>query len=176
MAELRGFAQAARALGLPVSSVSRKVARLERRLGAQLVHRTTRLLGLTDEGTAYYRHCERVLSEVRAAEHALGERDEIPRGVLRISAPITFGRFVLAPIVSAFAARYPEIRLAVILTNRYVDMIDEGFDLAIRTGILPSSGLRARPLGCSPFVIAASRSCLDRYGAPQRPADFQHLP
>ena len=174
--EQRGFAPAARALGLPVSSVSRKVARLERRLGTALLHRTTRRVALTDDGAAYYRQCERVLAEVRAAEQSLGARDEVPRGVLRVSAPITFGRFVLAPIIGEFTTQNREIRLTVVLTNRYVDLIDEEFDLAIRTGILPPSGLRARPLGCSPFVIAASPGCLARHGTPTSAEAFKTLP
>ncbi len=103
--EANGFAAAGRRLGLPVSTVSRAVSRLERRLGAQLLHRTTRRLGLTDAGLVYYRHCERLLAEAAAAEAAIGGFDLAPKGVLRISAPTTFGRCLLAPL--ALLRAYP---------------------------------------------------------------------
>ena len=174
--EAGGFAAAGRSLGLPVSSVSRKVARLERRLGVPLLRRTTRSLGLTEAGLLYHRHCERALAELGAAEAAMGGWHAAPRGTLRVSAPIAFGRFVLAPLLGAFAARHPEVLPVVVLTNRYVDLAEEGFDLAIRTGALPESGLRARRLGESALVVAASPACLARWGMPRARRDFERLP
>lgn len=174
--DANGFASAARLLGMPVSSVSRAVSRLEQRLGTQLLHRTTRRISLTDAGLVYHRHCERLLAEAAVAEAAVGGLDQEPRGVLRISAPITFGRFLLAPIVGDFGARYPELRLVVVLTNRYVDLVEEGFDLAIRTGTLPDSNLRSRHLGESPFVIAGSPACLGRWKSPPDCHAFARLP
>ena len=174
--EAGGFAAAGRSLGLPVSSVSRKVARLERRLGVPLLRRTTRSLGLTEAGLLYHRHCERALAELGAAEAAMGGWHAAPRGTLRVSAPIAFGRFVLAPLLGAFAARHPEVQPVVVLTNRYVDLAEEGFDLAIRTGALPDSGLRARRLGESALLVAASAACLARWGVPRARRDFERLP
>lgn len=174
--EANGFAAAGRQLGLPVSTVSRAISRLEQRLGAQLLRRTTRRLSLTDAGLVYHRHCERLLAEAAAAEPAIAGFDLEPRGVLRISAPITFGRFLLAPIIGAFAVQHPEVRPVVVLTNRFIDLVDEGFDLAIRTGPLADSNLRARHLGDSPLVIAASPACLERHGAPSVRRAFEALP
>lgn len=174
--EANGFAAAGRKLGLPVSTVSRAVSRLERRLGAQLLHRTTRRLGLTDAGLIYHRHCERLLAEAAAAEAAISGFDLAPRGVLRISAPITFGRFLLAPAIGAFGRLHPEVRPVVVLTNRYTDLVEEGFDLAIRTGALADSNLGAKHLGDSPLVIAASPACLDRCGTPQDRHAFARMP
>ena len=174
--EANGFAAAGRKLGLPVSTVSRAVSRLEHRLGAQLLHRTTRRLGLTDAGLIYHRHCERLLAEAATAEAAIAGFDLAPRGVLRISAPITFGRFLLAPLIGAFGMRHPEVRPVVVLTNRYTDLVEEGFDLAIRTGALVDSNLGAKHLGDSPLVIAASPACLDRCGTPKDRHAFARMP
>jgi DNA-binding transcriptional LysR family regulator len=174
--EANGFAAAGRQLGLPVSTVSRAISRLERRLGAQLLRRTTRRLSLTDAGVVYHRHCERLLAEAAAAEAAIGGFDLAPRGVLRVSAPITFGRFLLAPIIGAFCAQHPELRPVVVLTNRYVDLVEEGFDLAIRTGALADSNLGAKHLGDSPLVIAASPACLERHGMPRDRHIFETAP
>ncbi len=174
--EANGFAAAGRRLGLPVSTVSRAVSRLERRLGAQLLHRTTRRLGLTDAGLVYYRHCERLLAEAAAAEAAIGGFDLAPKGVLRISAPTTFGRCLLAPLIGAFGELHPEVQPVIVLTNRYIDLVEEGFDLAIRTGALADSNLGAKHLGDSPLVVAASPACLDRCGTPQDRRAFERMP
>jgi DNA-binding transcriptional LysR family regulator len=174
--EANGFAAAGRQLGLPVSTVSRAVSRLEQRLGTQLLRRTTRRLSLTDAGLAYHRHCERMLGEVTEAEAAVAGSDSVPRGVLRVSAPITFGRFLLAPMIGAFASQHPELRPVVVLTNRYVDLVEEGFDLAIRTGALADSNLGAKHLGDSPLVIAASPACLERWGTPPDRHALEMLP
>ena len=171
-----GFAAAGRKLGLPVSTVSRAISRLEQRLSTQLLYRTTRRLSLTEAGRTYYSHCERLLAEAAAAEAAISGYDLEPRGILRISAPITFGRFLLAPLIGSFVQQHPAVQPVVVLTNRFIDLVDEGFDLAIRTGPLPDSNLRARHLGDSPLVIAASQECLDRHGMPQTHHSFEELP
>ena len=174
--ELQSFSAAARSLALPVSTVSRKVARLEQRLGVQLLHRTTRRLGLTEPGAAYYRSCEQALALVTEAEHDVTGMDGTVRGELRISLPIAFGRFAFARLIGDFCARYPEVRLTAVLSNRYVDLLEEGYDVVVRTGRLSESSLRSRHLADCPFVIAASPTCLSRHGTPNHRDAFRALP
>lgn len=174
--DLRSFSAAARHLGLPVSTVSRKVARLEHRLGVQLLHRTTRQLHLTEPGAAYYRSCEQALALVSEAEKEVTGMDRTPSGELRISLPIAFGRFTFAQLLGDFCARYPQMQLIAVLSNRYVDLVDEGFDVVVRTGQLDDSSLRSRHLADCPFVIAASPACLSRFEPPRDREAFGRLP
>ena len=174
--ELNSFSSAARALALPVSAVSRRIARLEQRLGVQLLHRTTRQLRLTEPGLAYFRSCEQALSLVSEAEREVAGMDATPRGELRISLPIAFGRFAFTQLLGDFCRRYPDLCLTAVLSNRYVDLVDEGFDVVVRTGRLAPSSLRARHLADCPFVVAASPACLRRDGRPSVRDAFQSLP
>src|SRR5262249_50346755 len=123
------FTQAARDLGLPKSTVSRKVAQLEERLGARLLQRTTRKVALTEVGAMYHERCARILPELEEAERAVIELQDVPRGLLRIAAPLRFG--LLGPVVAEFLSLYPDVRVEVVCSDRVVDLIDEGFDLAI---------------------------------------------
>ncbi len=164
------FTAAARRLGMPKSTVSRKVSALEERVGARLVQRTTRRIGLTDAGRVYFGYCQRIVAEADAAERALGQLQESPRGLLRITAPNSFAP--LGPIVCDFLLRHPEVRLEMMCTDRPVDLVAEGFDLAIRTGRLDDSTLVTRALGIVRWVVVASPAYCKKYGTPRTPADL----
>jgi len=164
------FTAAARELGVQKSSVSRRVSALEEHLGARLLQRTTRALRLTDEGRVFYDHCQRALAELQDAEEALGGMGARPRGLLRITAPLSFG--FLGPIVAAFLQRWPEVEIELVCTDRVVDLVEEGFDVAIRAGKLPDSSLIARRVGSLPRFLVASPSYLRRRRTPRTPADL----
>ncbi|HEU4580278.1 MAG TPA: LysR substrate-binding domain-containing protein [Polyangiaceae bacterium] len=160
------FVRAARQLEMPKSTVSRKVVELEARLGARLLERTTRTLRLTDTGRAYFAHAERILQELEAAEAAVSHLQEVPRGLLRVSAPLNFMQ--LGAISERFLTRYPEVRLEIVCNDRIVDLIAEGFDVAVRVGKLADSTLVARPLATMRNVLVASPALLQRLGVPGR--------
>lgn len=164
------FTAAARTLDLTKSSVSRKLTGLEDRLGARLLQRTTRQLSLTDVGRAYYENCARIVGELEEADLAVGRMQAAPRGTLRITVPLAFG--LLGGIVAEFLNRYPEVRVAITATDRQVDLVEEGFDLAIRAGALADSTLIARPLGRLRRLLAAAPAYLQRSGAPKTPAEL----
>lgn len=164
------FAGAARALGMQRSSVSRKVAELEAHLGARLLQRTTRSLHLTDEGRIFYDHCLRALAELQEAEDALTGMHGTPRGLLRVTAPLSFG--FLGPLVGEFLERNPEVQIELLCTDRVVDLVEEGFDLAIRAGRLPDSSLIARRLGELPRYVVASPRYLKGRKRPRSPQDL----
>jgi len=165
------FTQAARQLGLPKSAVSRRVARLEDALGARLLQRTTRRLHLTDAGTHYYREATEALAALDDAKEAVGELQAEPRGTVRITAPGDFHDHLEEPL-SEFAERYPKVYVEVVLTGRRVDLVGEGFDLALRAGHLLDSSLRVRRLGTTPLVTMAAPAYLERHGTPQRPEEL----
>lgn len=165
--EARSFTAAARGLGMPKSNVSRRVAQLEDRLGVRLLQRTTRKLNLTDAGRSYYEYGIRIVAEVEEAEQAVTHLQAAPRGQLRITAPVEFGMAFLGQPVAEFMHRYPEVSVEAELTDRKVDMIEEGFDVAIRIGRLSDSSLIARRIGQIARVLCASPDYLARHSAPQ---------
>jgi DNA-binding transcriptional LysR family regulator len=138
----------------------------------RLVNRTTRSLHLTDEGAAYYETCTRVLAEIEEADAAVAAGRAEPRGILRVALPASFGNQHVAPLVPRFAQRYPEVQIALSLSDRTVNVVDEGFDLAIRIADLADSSLAARKLAPNRRVVCASPSYLRRYGAPATPDDL----
>jgi len=165
-----GFTAAARALGQPKSTISRRVSQLEARLGVRLLQRTTRKVSLTDVGEVYYARAERALGELSDAERALRDLRDAPRGVLRISAPSDVGHDLLPAIVAAYRSAYPEVGLVVDLDNRRVDLVAEGYDLALRASArLDDSALVARKLTTTEHRLFASREYLARRGVPERP-------
>lgn len=168
VAQAGSFSAAARALGLPKSTVSRKVAVLEERLGARLLQRTTRRVSLTDAGRAYQQHCARILAAVEEGERAVSHMQEAPRGLLRVTAPVTFA--YLWPILAEYLERHPAVQADLVHTDRRVDLVEEGFDVAIRAGHLADSSLIARRLGTEWRVAVASPAYLQRHGAPAQPA------
>jgi len=168
------FISAARALRLPKTTVSRKVQDLEVRLGAQLLHRTTRKLGLTEAGNVYYEHCQRIARELDEAESAVGQLQGGPRGWLRITAPYSMGIEWIAPLLSEFHARHPEVRVEMVLNNEPLDLIDKEIDVALRVGNLPDSNLVARRLAVLRTQVYASQRYLEQHGEPLHPDDLQH--
>jgi DNA-binding transcriptional LysR family regulator len=164
------FTAAARALAMPKSTVSRKVAELEDRLGLRLLQRTTRRLGLTDAGRLYFERSARLVADMEEAEQAVSQLHAVPRGLLRVTAPLSFG--MLGPMVAAFLKRYPDVQLDMVCTDRRVDLVEEGFDVAIRAGPLEDSTLVARSLGVLKRVLVASPAYLRRRGTPRAPSDL----
>jgi DNA-binding transcriptional LysR family regulator len=164
---------AANALGLPKSTVSRKIAQLEERLGARLIQRTTRALQLTEIGAAYYQHCAHIVDEVNAAERAVAAMQSSPAGTVRLAVPTAIGNALLGGLVADYLVRQPGTRVALTLTDAAVDPIDGGFDLVLRFGPLSESSLIARKLGISRRLLCASPSYLERRGTPHSPLDLE---
>jgi len=159
---------AAEALGMPKSTVSRKLLDLEERLEARLLQRTTRKLGLTDVGRIYYDHGARIVTEVENAEQAVRNQHETPRGLLRVTAPLNLG--VLAPIFSDYLRRHPEVRLELSANARVVDLVEERFDVGIRAGRLEDSSLVARSLGTLERILVATPGYVKERGRPSTPS------
>ena len=172
--EQGSFIAAANALGLPKTTVSRKVQELETRLGAQLLHRTTRRLGLTEAGAVYHEHCQRIARELEEAESAVGQLQGGPRGWLRFTVPYSAGISWVAPLLGEFNQQHPEVRLEMVLTSDKVDLIADGVDLALHLGSLPDSTLVARKLATFRTQIYASPEYIERHGEPLHPNDLQH--
>jgi len=169
VADLHGFAPAARKLGLSASGVTRLIAALEDRLGARLLQRTTRSVTLTDVGTRYLERARRILADVEEAEgSAEGERTR-PSGRLVVSAPVGFGRLHVSPVMSAYLKRYPEVFGELRLADRIVNLVEDGVDLAVRIGHLPDSSLVARHVGEMRRIVVASSDYLGQRGEPDTP-------
>ena len=168
------FISAARVLRLPKTTVSRKVQDLETRLGAQLLHRTTRKLGLTEAGNIYFEHCQRIARELDEAESAVGQLQGGPRGWLRFTAPYSVGITWIAPLLGEFHALHPEVRVESVLTNESLDLIDKEIDVGLRVGNLPDSNLVARRLAVFRTQVYASPNYVARHGEPLHPDDLQH--
>ncbi len=166
------FAATADALGMSSQMVGKHVASLETRLEAQLLHRTTRRQSLTTIGQAYYERCRSILAETEAAESLVHDLSTTPRGRLRVNAPVTFGACTLAPLVTRYLQAHPEVEVELTLSDRYVDVVDEGYDAVIRLGPLKDSGLAARPLAPHRLVACASPAYLAQHGAPTVPSDL----
>ncbi len=172
VADLQGFAPAARKLGLSASNVTRLIAALEQRLGARLLQRTTRQVALTDAGARYLERARRILADVEEAEGSARDERTRPGGRLVISAPIGFGRRHVSPVVTAYLKRYPEVSVDLRLSDRMINLVEEGTDLAIRIGHLPDSALVARHVGEMRRIVVASPDYLARRGEPKTPAAF----
>lgn len=167
-----GFIAAARALGIPKATVSRKVQDLERRLGARLLQRTTRRMTLTEAGEAFLEYCARVQSEIENAEIAVSRMRAAPRGLLRVSAPFTLGNLLLLPALPEFLARYPDVSVALTMRNDFEDLIKQGVDVALTALPIPDSSYTAMLLGKARFKLYASPGYLARRGKPQAPRDL----
>jgi DNA-binding transcriptional LysR family regulator len=163
---------AARALDLTPPAASKRLAQMEQRLGVQLVHRTTRSISLTSEGETYLRHATRILAEIREMEDAVASGRNAPRGLLRVNATLGFGRTTIAPLISQFVKRHPDVEVQVEVTDRPVDLVDSGFDLAIRFGALPDRRLSARRIMSNRRFLCASPKYLERHGVPLNLADL----
>ncbi|MDV3422239.1 LysR substrate-binding domain-containing protein [Klebsiella pneumoniae] len=170
-AETLSFVQAARLLGISASAVGKNVARLEHKLGVRLFNRSTRNVSLTAEGAAFLTRCQSILEQIQEAESELTSSLSQPTGKLRISLPV-IGYRLLLPALTAFSRLYPQVELDLDFSDRLVNLIDEGVDVAIRSGELADSRLIARKLGGFRFVLCASPAYLAEYGAPDSPAEL----
>jgi DNA-binding transcriptional LysR family regulator len=172
--EQGSFAKAAERLGVSTSACSRHVADLEAHLDVRLLNRTTRRLSLTESGQAFFDRCVQLLADLDDAEHAATASAARPRGTLRVTCSTSFGVRHIAPLVGAFAARHPEVTFDVQLSDRFVDLVEEGFDLAVRIGESPTQNLVARKLGETRLVACAAPAYLRAHGSPAAPADLAH--
>src|SRR5262245_17583872 len=172
VAKKRSFSRAAEALGMPTSSLSRRISELERHIGLRLLNRTTRRIELTPAGTLYFERSRRIVEEARIAHEQLTAEVEEPRGALRVSMPADFGVGFLAPLLEDFVRRYPRISFDFDLSPGMVDLVSAGVDVAIRTGALPDTGLVARRIANVPRHLYAAPSYLADAGEPAEPADL----
>jgi DNA-binding transcriptional LysR family regulator len=172
VAELRSFSEAARRLGLSKSVISRQIAALEAELRARLFHRTTRSLTLTEAGQGYHDAVVRILADLDEADASVGRLQAAPRGRLRVNAPMSFGVRHLAPALADFLSRHPEVEIDMVMNDRFVDLVDEGFDVAVRIGRLVDSSLVARRLAPLRRVVCASPDYLAARGVPASPDDL----
>ena len=170
--ELGGFSAAARDLGLTPSALSKLVTRLEDRLGVRLMNRTTRKLALTAEGDAYFSSARRILIEIEEAEEEVTRFSNSPKGLLRVNTGVAFGLHQLAPALPRFLERYPEIELDININDRVIDLMEEGADIAIRSGVLRDSNLTARKICDLQRVICASPGYVKKHGTPREPRDL----
>jgi DNA-binding transcriptional LysR family regulator len=170
--EARGFSEAARRLGLSKSVVSKQVTRLEKSVGARLLHRTTRSMSLTEAGAVFYEHCARIVEEQAQARLAVGRFHAGPRGTLRIAASVAFGTLHIAPALPDFLARYPDVRIDMSIGDRLVDLADEGFDVAVRITNEPSPNLVARRLAAVNRKIVATPEYFRLHGTPRAPEEL----
>jgi DNA-binding transcriptional LysR family regulator len=167
-----GFSAAAPALGLSPSAVSKLVTRLETRLGVRLLQRTTRALHLTQEGEVFYTAAKRIVGEIDALEDQIAGQSGTPSGLLRVTTSLAFSGHQLAPVLSEFLARHPLVQVELLPTDRVIDMVEEGIDIAIRIGRLADTSFMARKIGEDKRLICAAPSYLARHGTPQRPEDL----
>lgn len=173
VAEAESFTKAAKRLGISTAQVSRQVSALETRMATKLFHRTTRKVSVTEVGRIYYQHCRQVLDGLEEAERAITNLQSTPRGLLKITAPVTYGERTLAPLVNDFIAKYPELEVKVSLTNQKVDLIDEGYDLAIRLGQLEDSSMMAKRLGSRTQYVCASPDYVSTFGIPHSLSELE---
>lgn len=175
VADAGSFVAAARGLGLSKAAVSRYVSDLEQRLGVRLMHRTTRRLSLTQEGEVFLARSRDILASIEASEAELSTRSDSAAGLLKVSVPVSFGIQHLAPLWNEFLEAHPRVSLDVQLADRVIDLVDEGFDLALRIARLPDSSLVSRKLASTRLVLCASPQYLERRGVPRHPSDLaQH--
>ncbi|MDR2164464.1 MAG: LysR family transcriptional regulator, partial [Zoogloeaceae bacterium] len=172
VARAMSFHRAAKASGVPNSTLSRRVSALEKVIGLRLLRRTTRKIELTEAGQRYFERCRRIVEEARLAHEQLGDLLAQPGGLLRVSVPADFAHLFLAPLIAEFARRYPAIRFELDFTPRRVDLAHEPVDVAIRVGEMADSSLIARELARLPRYLYASPRYLEQAGEPQNPADL----
>jgi LysR family transcriptional regulator for bpeEF and oprC len=171
--EAHSFVAAAQTLGMSPSAISKAVSRLEERLGARLLNRTTRSLSLTDLGTNFYDRCREALSQLDQAESEVTEARGVPRGKLRVEVPVSLGRLLIVPALPRFIAQHPEVTVQMSMNDRVVDLVQEGIDMALRVGELSDSSLIARRVGSFRVVTCASPEFIERNGEPSSPEELK---
>jgi DNA-binding transcriptional LysR family regulator len=172
VAERRSFVRAAADLGITQSGVSNAISRLEDQLGVRLLARTTRRVSLTDDGAAFFERCRQSLAELEEAELVLKETRLKPTGRLRVDMPVSFGRLKVVPLLGPFQAQYPDLKLVISFTDRYVDLVEEGIDVSVRFGVLQDSSLMARRLTQTQFRVVGAPGYLAKHGRPRTPDDL----
>ena len=176
VAESGGFTAAGRRLGMPLPTVSRKLAELEAHLGTRLLNRTTRRVTLTDAGTSYVAACRRILEEIAAADRRATGEYVAPKGDLVITAPVVFGRLHVVPVVTNFLTTYPDINVRLILSDRNAQLLDDHIDIAVRVGSLPDSSMMALYVGTVRQIVCGSPSYFEKYGVPKKPSNLSGMP
>ncbi len=172
--EAGNFSASARELRLTPSAVSKLIGRLEERLGARLLNRTTRRVSLTEEGRTFYQRCTPILAAIDEAERAVTELHGVPRGLLKVNSSTAFGQYHIEPLIPDFLARYPDLRIQLTLSESFVNLVEEEVDVAIRIiAQLPDSSLIARKLGSARRMVVASPAYLERHGVPRTPGDLK---
>ena len=174
VAETESFTLAAKRLGISTAQVSRQVSALETRLAIKLFHRTTRKVSVTEAGQTYFQHCRQVLESLDEAERTITNLHSAPRGKLRITAPVIYGEMTIAPLINDFVLRYPELEVELNLTNRTLDLVAEGYDLAVRMGNLESSSLMARRLASRTLYVCASPLYLASRASPHSLSELEN--
>ena len=170
--EANGFSAAAPALGLTPSAVSKLITRLEARLGVRLLQRTTRAIKLTQEGEVFYAAARRIVGEIETLENQIAGQSGTPSGTLRVTTSLAFTTHQLAPVLAEFMARHPLVQIELLPTDRVIDMVEEGIDVAVRIGRLADTSFMARKIGEDKRLICAAPSYLARHGTPRRPEDL----
>lgn len=173
-----GFAAAGRALNIPKSRLSRRVAELETRLGVRLLQRTTRKLSLTQAGEIYHRHCIAMREQAEAADEAVAQVQTEPRGTVRVACPVTLAQTTIGPVLPHFLAAHPQVRIDMQVTNRVIDLVQEGVDVAlrVRSSLDDSGTLVVKNLGKTKGILVASAQLLQRFGQPEGPEQLRNLP
>lgn len=166
VAEYESFTRAAKELGVSTAQVSRQVSALEKRLNIKLLYRTTRKVSLTEEGRVFYQHCRSVLDGLDAAEQAVSNLQSRPQGRIKLTAPVTYGEQQLLPLVNDFMVQYSDIEVTAFLSNQKIDLVDGGYDLAIRIGKLSDSTMMAKKLSRRTNFVCAAPAYLEKYGTP----------
>lgn len=166
VAETRSFTTAGKRLDISTAQVSRQINQLENRLKTKLFYRTTRKVSMTEEGGIYYQHCRQILNNLEEAERAISNRQENPQGLIKITAPVAYGEQYVMPVVLDYMALYPQIEIICDLTNHTLDLVQEGYDLAIRLGHLKDSSMIARQLSTRKQFVCAAPAYLERHGPP----------
>lgn len=169
---LGSLSAAARALDITPPAATMRLASMEKRIGARLLNRSTRKISLTHEGEIYLQHASRLIDELRELDEIVSGSGHAPRGLLRVNAPLGFGRTVIAPFVSTFTARYPDVEVQLEVTDRPVDLIETGFDLAVRFGELPDNRINARRVMSNRRFLCASPAYLEKHGTPKKLEDL----
>jgi len=173
VAELGSFTQASKQLAISTAQVSRQVSALENRLNIKLLYRTTRKVSLTEEGRVFYQHCRSVLDGLNEAERVITNLQATPQGKIKLTAPVTYGEQYIIPLINDFIAQYSEVEVSVYLTNKQIDLVDEGYDLAVRLGRLTDSTLMAKKLSKRTNYVCASPTYLKQYGTPHTLSELE---
>ncbi len=173
VAQTHSFTQAGQRLGISTAQVSRQVSALERRLNEKLFYRTTRKVSLTQSGQVYYQHCHQLIEGLEAAERAMSNLQDHPRGLIKITAPVTYGEERVVPLINDFALKYPQVEVKIHLSNQTINLSEDGYDLAIRIGHLNDSTMMAKKLSVRMLYTCASPSYIETFGAPHTPSELE---